>query len=209
MEGETEGSGRREEGGVEEREREVSAKMVRELEGVLAVRSERREREREERRRRRQRRRQTENETEDPRDLSTSEDKAQIHEVLNCEKSVEKHTFSNSEETDIGTSRDGGKEPVDDDVTTSAPQNDSLPVSSENMESSSTATENNRQNKPQSDHLLLLPTEGGHQEAVGLPPGVLADRVAAIAALRRRGRPEETFGSDDDDDDTLQHSESD
>ena len=224
-------NGREGGGEVGPREKEVSAKMVRELEGVLAVRSERRGRERDERRRRRQRKRQEQRpdkdnrNTEEPRVLPTSENK----ETLNSRQSgrrTTKHFLRTSEDTEISSTVAGGVASSDD-ASTSATLTD--PVNSVEIvyssliesqtaagsyskptESFTSSTDTPEDFKPlqssKEPPYPPLPTEGPLQEA-GVP-GQLAVRVAAIAARRRRGTVEETFGSDDETD-TSQHSEPD
>ena len=234
----TDASGREGGGEVGPREKEVvSAKMVRELEDVLAVRSERRGREREERRsRRRQRKRQEQRpdkdnqNTEESGALPTSENKETPNSRQSGRRET-KHFLSTSEDTAISTTVTGN-EPgaVSCDATTSATLNDpQTPVNSVEIISSSlieSQTAAGSYSKPtqsftsstgtpeyfkplqsskESPH-PPLPTEGPLQEA-GVP-GHLAVRVAALAARRRRGTVEETFGSDDEDD-TSQHSEPD
>ena len=234
-EGEETGVNGREGGGeVGPREKEVSAKMVRELEGVLAVRSERRGRERDERRRRRQRKRQEQRpdkdnrNTEEPRVLPTSENKETLNSRQSGSREI-KHILGTSEYTEISSTVTGNEPGVasSGDATTSATLNDpQIPVNSVEIVYSSLIESQTAAGKPTEyftsstdtpeDFKPLqsskespcppLPTEGPLQEA-GVP-GQLAVRVAAIAARRRRGAVEETFGSDDETD-TSQHSEPD
>ena len=157
-----------EEGDVGRVEREMSEKMVRELEDVLAVRSERREMEREKRRRKRRKRekRAIETETEYSESCrSTSEKPLLTHQTMNDEESERERekpstvVTNSSEDSEISTH------------TTSTADDEPLNIISTELEVGVDLTS---------------------------MAGAMAARAAAIAAQRRRDKHEETFASDQD-----------
>ena len=231
-------TGGKERGEVGEREREVSVKMVRELEGVLAVRSEKREREREERRRKRRQRKTQESSpeknqtTEDSRNLDTpvGRDKPLTHQRVRFEENGREEKHIHDPHTNLPTStRDTGNEPavrISAATTSTPPDDPQLPLNTADIKSSSsdtpdesrtpavsyetdpcTSSDTPEESKPlqtTTDPDQSLPTIDAlheatvdplHGAAVAGMPSQLALTVAAIAASRRRGKLEETFGS--------------
>lgn len=166
-----------------ERQVEVSAKMVRELEDVLAVRSEKRERQREERRHRRRKKR---TELEKPSDQTPSTKKEQEN------IKIQSLTLA----TDVGPS--------------TAPNSASLQLDSlKEMElpniQTQTAEPEEHKNTAPAEHSkgIVMGEEDQTQSLESHDPimtsGVsqLAARVAAIAAAHRgTAQTEETYGSD-------------
>ena len=156
-------------------EREVSVRMVRELEDVLAVRSERREREREERRWRRRKNKRKESHVKSSLETPAAEDDGTSNEnesrvTLERERAAEREAGKPRGGVTSGSSEEAAKQSALDE-----------PRPLQSSESSL-------------DPVRLLSTA---EVDVGLP-GLLAEKVATIAASRRADKPEETFGEDDD-----------
>lgn len=166
-----------------ERQVEVSAKMVRELEDVLAVRSEKRERQREERRHRRRKKR---TELEKPSDQTPSTKKEQEENIK-----IQSLTLA----TDVGPSTA---------LKSASLQLDSLKeMELPNIQTQTAEPEEHKNTAPAEHSKNIVMGEDQAHSLESRDPimtsGVsqLAARVAAIAAAHRgTAQTEETYGSD-------------
>ena len=160
-----------EEGEVGREEREMSEKMVRELEDVLAVRSERREMEREKRRRKRRKRERKAIETET--EYSES-----------CRSTSEKPLLTPQTMNDEESEREREKP--------------STVVTNSNSEDSQSQLSTHTTSTADDEPLNIISTELEVGVDLASMAGAMAARAAAIAAQRRRDKHEETFASDQD-----------
>ena len=158
-----------EEGEVGREERDRSEKMVRELEDVLAVRSERREMEREKKRRKRRKR--------EKRAIETEIEETEYSE--SCRSTSEKPLLTPQTLNDEESEREREKPST---------------VVTNSLDDLSTHTTSTADDKP----LNIISTELEVGVDLASMAGAMAARAAAIAAQRRRDKHEETFASDQD-----------